>query len=92
MGTLNLSQVVERAIPLEELTLPMVAELSSDLNRAPFQRSNRVNIRLREDDICELQARALSAGMSLQAFLAEIVHQYARNNLVDKLADNLADK
>ena len=77
MGTLNLSQVVERAIPLEELTLPMVAELSSDLNRAPFQRSNRVNIRLREEDICELQARALSSGMSFQAFLADVLEDHS---------------
>ncbi len=84
MGTLDVSQVVERAVPLEELSLPMVAELSSDLNRAPFQRSNRVNIRLRQEDVSELQARALSAGMSFQAFLAEIVHQYARDNLVEK--------
>lgn len=84
MGTLNVSQVVKRAVPLEELSLPMVAELSSDLNRAPFQRNNRVNIRLRQEDVSELQARALSAGMSFQAFLAEIVHQYARDNLVEK--------
>jgi hypothetical protein len=43
MGTLDVSQVVEGAVPLEEL--------SSDVYRA------------------------LSAGMSFQAFLTEIVHQ-----------------
>ena len=96
MGTLNLSQVVDKAEPVEGLTLPMVAEFSSEftseltseltsvINRAPFQRSNRVNIRLRENDICKLEELALSAGMSLQAFLAEIIHQYATDNLIDK--------
>jgi len=50
MCTLDVSQVVEWAMPLEELRLPM-AELSSYVYRA------------------------LSAGMSFQAFLTEIVHQ-----------------
>ncbi len=50
MGTLDVSQVVEGAVPLEEFRLPM-AELSSD------------------------DYRALSAEMSFQAFLTEIVHQ-----------------
>ena len=81
MGTLNLSQVIEKSIQVDEISFPLIAELQSKFNMTHLKRSNRVNIRLRDDDISTLEAQALDAGMSFQSFLSEVIHQHAKRKI-----------
>lgn len=81
MGTLNVSHVAENPVHVGEISFPLLADLPAKFALNPLKRSNRVNIRLREDDIQALETMALEAGMPFQAFLAEIIHQFAGGNL-----------
>ena len=81
MGTLNVSQEAQNPIHVGDINLSLVADLPAKFNLNVLKRSNRVNIRLREEDISTLEALALDADMPFQAFLAEVVHQFAKSNL-----------
>lgn len=80
MGTLNLNQAAANPHLVGEVTLSLVDDLPARFSVNPLRRSNRVNVRLREDDIATLEAMALKAGMPFQAFLADIIHQHAANS------------
>jgi predicted DNA binding CopG/RHH family protein len=84
MGTLNVSQVAQNPIHVGDVSLSLLTDLPAKFNLNVLKRSNRVNIRLREEDISTLEAMALDADMPFQAFLAEIVHQFAKGNLQEK--------
>ena len=77
MGTLNVSQTTGNPVAAGEISFPLLDDLPARFNLNPLQRSNRVNIRLRDEDISKLEALALEAGMPFQAFLAEVIHRYA---------------
>ncbi|MDG2174964.1 MAG: hypothetical protein P8M72_02345 [Gammaproteobacteria bacterium] len=81
MGTLNVSQAAQNPIHVGDFNLSLVADLPAKFNLNVLKRSNRVNIRLREEDISTLEALALDADIPFQAFLAEVVHQFAKSNL-----------
>jgi hypothetical protein len=81
MGTLNVSQTTKNPMIVGEISFPLIADLPARFNLNPLKRSNRVNIRLREEDIRELEAMALKADMPFQAFLADIIHKYAAGKL-----------
>ena len=81
MGTLNVSQAAQNSIHVGEVSLSLIEDFPAQFNLNVLKRSNRVNIRLREDDIGMLEVMALDADMPFQAFLAEIVHQYAKGRL-----------
>jgi predicted DNA binding CopG/RHH family protein len=84
MGTLNVSQEAQNPIHVGEISLSLVGDLPAKFNLNVLKRSNRVNIRLREEDISTLEAMALDADMPFQAFLAEIVHRHAKGDLQEK--------
>lgn len=81
MGTMNVSQTAVNPRQAGEVSFSLIADLPAKFNLNPLQRTNRVNIRLREEDISPLEAMALEADMPFQAFLAEVIHQYATDRL-----------
>lgn len=81
MGTLNVSQAAQNSIHVGEVSLSLIEDFPAQFNLNVLKRSNRVNIRLREDNISMLEVMVLDADMPFQAFLVEIVHQYAKERL-----------
>lgn len=79
MGTLNLSNAVKNPVLVGEVDFSLLSDLPSRYDLNPLQRSNRVNIRLRSEDIGTLESLALESGMPFQAFLADVIHRYANN-------------
>lgn len=84
MGTQNISQTTKDPIVVGEISYTLVDDLPARFNLNTLKRSHRVNVRLREEDIQDLEAMALEAGMPFQAFLADVIHRYASGNLGDK--------
>lgn len=81
MGTLNLSSVVKNPDPVGEVDFSLFADLPSKFDINPLQRSNRVSVRLRSEDIRTLENLALEEGLPFQAFLGSIIHKFAAGNL-----------
>jgi len=77
MGTLNVSQVAVNPELVGTVKMSLVSDLPTGFHINPLKRSNRVNVRLREEDASFLETMALEAGMPLHAFLADIIHQNA---------------
>ena len=80
MGTLNLSNAAINPVTAGTVDFTLVSDLPSRFELNPLQRPNRVNIRLRTEDIHTLEALALEAGLPFQAFLADVIHKFAGNN------------
>jgi len=80
MGTLNLSNAAINPVPASTVDFTLLSDLPSRFELNPLQRPNRVNIRLRTEDIHTLEALALEAGLPFQAFLADVIHKFAGNN------------
>ena len=83
MGTLNLSKAVKNPVLVGEVDFSLLNDLPSRFELNPLQRSNRVNIRLRNEDISTLEALALAAWMPFQAFLADVIHRHANTSVKD---------
>ncbi|MFT5320412.1 MAG: putative DNA binding CopG/RHH family protein [Pseudohongiellaceae bacterium] len=81
MGTINLSNAVKNPVLVGEVDFSLLNDLPSRFVLNPLQRSNRVNIRLRTEDISTLETLALSAGMPFQAFLADVIHKHANTSV-----------
>ena len=81
MGTFDIGQAFREQIPAGEISMPLVANLPDKFDINPLRRSNRVNIRLRDEDIDRLEKMALAANMPFQAFLSDLVHKYAAGDL-----------
>jgi predicted DNA binding CopG/RHH family protein len=84
MGTLNVSQIAENPVVVGEIRYTLVEDLPARFNLNPLKRSNRINIRLRDEDISALEAMALQADMPFQAFLADVIHKYATGKVEEK--------
>jgi predicted DNA binding CopG/RHH family protein len=52
--------------------------------RATFRKDRRVNIRLTEKDLVDLQLRALEEGIPYQTLMASILHKYVTGRLVEQ--------
>ncbi len=51
--------------------------------RAAFRKDRRVNIRISEKDLIELQKRALREGIPYQTLIASILHKYVTGALTE---------
>lgn len=80
MGTQNVSQTAKNPVIIGEIACSLVDDLPGRFNLNPLKRSNRINIRLRDEDIYQLESMALQAGMPFQAFLADVIHKFASEN------------
>lgn len=52
--------------------------------RATAIKNRRVNIRLSETDLADIQARALQEGLPYQTLIASILHKYLNGRLIEK--------
>ena len=52
--------------------------------RATFRKDKRVNIRISEKDLLDLQKRAIRQGIPYQTLLSSVLHKYASGTLTDK--------
>jgi len=52
--------------------------------RATFRKDKRVNIRISEKDLLNLQRRALREGIPYQTLIASVLHKYTSGTLTEK--------
>jgi predicted DNA binding CopG/RHH family protein len=52
--------------------------------RATFRKDKRVNIRISERDLIDLQRRAVREGIPYQTLISSILHKYVSDMLVEK--------
>ena len=52
--------------------------------RATFRKDKRVNIRISEKDLLDLQKRAIRQGIPYQTLLSSVLHKYANGTLTEK--------
>jgi len=52
--------------------------------RATFRKDKRVNIRISEKDLLDLQKRAIREGIPYQTLLSSVLHKYANGTLSEK--------
>ena len=52
--------------------------------RATFRKNKRVNIRISEKDLFDLQRRAMREGIPYQTLIASVLHKYISGGLVEK--------
>jgi predicted DNA binding CopG/RHH family protein len=52
--------------------------------RATFRKDKRVNIRISERDLIDLQRRAVREGIPYQTLISSILHKYVSDTLVEK--------
>lgn len=52
--------------------------------RATFRKDKRVNIRISEKDLLDLQKRALREGIPYQTLIASVLHKYVNGLLTEK--------
>lgn len=52
--------------------------------RATFRKDKRVNIRISEKDLLDLQKRAMRQGIPYQTLLSSVLHKYASGALTEK--------
>jgi len=62
---------------------PTKAQLTAfrEAARATFVKNRRVNIRLSESDLMDLQARAYEEGVPYQTLIASVLHKYVTGRL-----------
>ncbi|MGB8212566.1 MAG: hypothetical protein WCE68_03305 [Anaerolineales bacterium] len=59
-------------------------ELYRTYARATFRKDKRVNIRISEKDLLDLQRRALREGIPYQTLIASVLHKYTSGVLIEK--------
>ncbi|MFO7586196.1 MAG: hypothetical protein R6W69_15820 [Anaerolineales bacterium] len=52
--------------------------------RATFRKDRRVNIRISEKDLLDLQKRAVREGIPYQTLISSVLHKYVNGVLVEK--------
>jgi predicted DNA binding CopG/RHH family protein len=52
--------------------------------RALFRKDKRVNIRISEKDLLDLQKRAMREGIPYQTLIASVLHKYTSGVLIEK--------
>jgi len=52
--------------------------------RATFRKDRRVNIRISEKDLLDLQKRAIRQGIPYQTLISSVLHKYVNGGLTEK--------
>lgn len=52
--------------------------------RATFRKDKRVNIRISEKDLRDLQKRAIRQGIPYQTLISSVLHKYVSGGLIEK--------
>lgn len=54
--------------------------------KATLRKDKRVNIRISERDLRELQRKAVHEGLPYQTLISSVLHKFVNGNLVDRLS------
>ena len=68
-------------------SVPNIEKRKDDLKeyaRATLRKDKRVNIRISERDLRELQRKAVQEGLPYQTFISTILHKFVNGNLVER--------
>jgi predicted DNA binding CopG/RHH family protein len=71
----------------EWLSVKNVKEQKEQYNvyaRATFRKDQRINIRISEKDLLDLQKRALREGIPYQTLISSVLHKYVSGTLAEK--------
>jgi predicted DNA binding CopG/RHH family protein len=52
--------------------------------RAAFRKDKRINIRISEKDLIQLQRRAVKEGLPYQTFISSVLHKFATGQFLEK--------
>ena len=52
--------------------------------RATFRKDKRINIRISEKDLLDLQKRAVRQGIPYQTLISSVLHKYVSGGLIEK--------
>ncbi|MGZ9164257.1 MAG: CopG family antitoxin [Anaerolineales bacterium] len=52
--------------------------------RATFRKDKRINIRISEKDLLDLQKRAMRQGIPYQTLISSVLHKYVSGGLIEK--------
>ena len=52
--------------------------------RAAFRKDKRINIRISEKDLIQLQRRAVKEGLPYQTFISSILHKFVTGQFLEK--------
>ncbi len=69
-----------------------IADKANEIDRyteyaaATFRKDKRVNIRISERDLVNLQKKALNEGLPYQTLISSILHKYITGRLIEKPA------
>ncbi len=67
-------------------SVPNIEKRKEDLkqySRATLRKDKRVNIRISERDLKELQRQAVHEGLPYQTFISSILHKFVNGNLLE---------
>ncbi|OQX95029.1 antitoxin [candidate division KSB1 bacterium 4572_119] len=70
-------------------SVPNIEKRKEDLkqySRATLRKDKRVNIRISERDLKELQRKAVHEGLPYQTFISSILHKFVNGNLLEHSA------
>jgi predicted DNA binding CopG/RHH family protein len=54
--------------------------------RATFRKDKRINIRISEKDLLQLQRRAVKEGLPYQTFISSVLHKFVSGQFMEKPA------
>ena len=70
-------------------SVPNIEKRKEDLKqyaRATLRKDKRVNIRISERDLKELQRQAVHEGLPYQTFISSILHKFVNGNFLERSA------
>jgi predicted DNA binding CopG/RHH family protein len=54
--------------------------------RATFRKDKRVNIRISEKDLVNIQKRAIQEGLPYQTLISSVLHKFVNGRLIEKVS------
>jgi len=82
----ELLETVERG---EWRTIPNFkkeAKQYQEYARATFRKDKRVNIRISEKDLVNIQKRAIQEGLPYQTLISSVLHKFVNGRLIEKVS------
>lgn len=80
----NLLESYEKGEWVSVKNLPAEKKRLKESAQATLRKDKRVNIRISERDLNELQRKAVHEGLPYQTFIASILHKFVNGRFVEK--------
>lgn len=80
----NLLESYEKGEWVSVKNLPSEKKRLKESAQATLRKEKRVNIRISERDLNELQRKAVHEGLPYQTFIASILHKFVNGRFVEK--------